>query len=84
MECANCGKKISSVRYTTNKGNNICQKCFLCQEKSKEPVLTKMMSHQSGRGRVTTEEDILELIKKTDKQHFKSLLRDVDSNKNPK
>ena len=63
MECVNCGKNISGVRYTTNKGNYICQKCFLSTEKSKEPVLTKMMSRQSGR--VTTEKDILELIKKT-------------------
>lgn len=72
MECVNCDKSIG-VHHATNKGNYICQKCFLSTEKSKKPVLTKMMSYQSGRGRVKTEEDILELVKKQDKSEITSL-----------
>ena len=70
MNCINCGKKLENIHHVTKKGNRICQKCLIKTDESKERVTTKMMSYQNGRGRVTTEEEILELIEKQDTKSF--------------
>lgn len=66
MNCINCGKKLANAHRVTKKGNRICQNCLIETDESKEQVTTKMMSYQNGRGRVKTEEEILELIEKQD------------------
>jgi DNA-directed RNA polymerase subunit M/transcription elongation factor TFIIS len=60
MNCINCGKKLANIHHVTKKGNRICQKCLMETDVSKEKITTKMMSYQNGRGRATTEEELIE------------------------